>query len=57
MTSGLDEKRKEAILNSIPANRFGLPEDLSSAIIFLISEESSYITGQTIHINGGLYMN
>ncbi len=57
MTSGLDEKRKEAILNSIPANRFGLPEDLSSAIIFLVSEESSYITGQTIHINGGLYMN
>jgi len=57
MTSGLDEKRKEAILKSIPANRFGLPEDLSSAVIFLVSEESSYITGQTIHINGGLYMN
>jgi len=57
MTSDLDEKRKETILNSIPANRFGLPEDLSSAIIFLVSEESSYITGQTIHINGGLYMN
>jgi 3-oxoacyl-[acyl-carrier protein] reductase len=57
MTSGLDEKRKEKILSSIPANRFGLPEDLSSAIIFLVSEESSYITGQTIHINGGLYMN
>jgi len=57
MTSGLDEKRKEAILRSIPANRFGLPEDLSSAVIFLVSEESSYITGQTIHINGGLYMN
>ena len=57
MTSGLDDKRKEKILSSIPANRFGLPEDLSSAIIFLVSEESSYITGQTIHINGGLYMN
>jgi 3-oxoacyl-[acyl-carrier protein] reductase len=57
MTSGLDEKRKEAILRSIPANRFGLPEDLTSAVIFLVSEESSYITGQTIHINGGLYMN
>ena len=57
MTSDLDEKRKEKILSSIPANRFGLPKDLSSAIIFLVSEESSYITGQTIHINGGLYMN
>ena len=57
MTKQLDDKRKDAILNSIPMNRIGTPEDLSSAIIFLASQESSYITGQTIHINGGLYMN
>ena len=57
MTEKLDDKRKDAILNSIPMNRIGTPEDLSSAIIFLASQESSYITGQTIHINGGLYMN
>ena len=57
MTEQLDDKRKDAILNSIPMNRIGTPEDLSSAIIFLASQESSYITGQTIHINGGLYMN
>ena len=57
MTEQLDDKRKDEILNSIPMNRIGTPEDLSSAIIFLASQESSYITGQTIHINGGLYMN
>ena len=57
MTERLDDKRKDAILNSIPMNRIGKPKDLSSAIIFLASQESSYITGQTLHINGGLYMN
>ena len=57
MTEQLDDKRKDAILNSIPINRIGTPKDLSSAIIFLASQESSYITGQTLHINGGLYMN
>jgi len=57
MTSDLDENRKGKVLESIPANRFGSPKDLSTAILFLASEESSYITGQTININGGLYMN
>ena len=57
MTEKLDDKRKDAILSSIPMNRIGTPKDLSSAIIFLASQESSYITGQTLHINGGLYMN
>ena len=57
MTSDLDENRKATVLENIPANRFGSPKDLSTAILFLASEESSYITGQTIHINGGLYMN
>jgi len=57
MTEKLDDKRKDAILNSIPINRIGTPKDLSSAVIFLASQESSYITGQTIHINGGMYMN
>ncbi len=57
MTEKLDDNRKDIIINSIPANRIGTPKDLSSAVIFLASQESSYITGQTIHINGGLYMN
>ena len=57
MTEKLDNNRKDIIINSIPANGIGTPKDLSSAVIFLASQESSYITGQTIHINGGLYMN
>ena len=57
MTEKLDVKRKDAIISSIPMNRIGTPKDLSSAVIFLASQESSYITGQTLHINGGLYMN
>ena len=57
MTEKLDDNRKDIIISSIPANRIGTPKDLSSAVIFLASQESSYITGQTIHINGGLYMN
>ena len=50
MTEKLDDKRKDAILNSIPMNRIGKPKDLSSAIIFLASQESSYITGQTLSL-------
>lgn len=57
MTEKLDDNRKDIIISSIPANRIGTPKDLSSAVIFLASQESSYIIGQTIHINGGLYMN
>ena len=57
MTEKLDDNRKDIIISSIPVNRIGTPKDLSSAVIFLASQESSYITGQTIHINGGLYMN
>ena len=57
MTKGLDEKRKNSILDAIPSKRLGLPADLSSAVIFLASEESGYLTGQTIHVNGGLLMN
>lgn len=57
MTKDLDEKRKNSILDAIPSKRLGLPADLSSAVIFLASEESGYLTGQTIHVNGGLLMN
>ena len=57
MTKDLDEKRRNSILDAIPSKRLGLPSDLSSAVIFLASEESGYLTGQTIHVNGGLLMN
>ena len=56
MTKVISEKVKEEILSQIPLSRFGKPEEISQLVDFLISDEASYITGQTIHINGGLYM-
>ena len=56
MTKVISEKVKEEILSQIPLSRFGIPEEISQFVDFLISDEASYITGQTIHINGGLYM-
>ena len=56
MTKVFSEKVKEEILSQIPLSRFGKPEEISQLVDFLISDEASYITGQTIHINGGLYM-
>lgn len=56
MTAGLSEARKEEILKSIVVKRLGLPEDVSGAVSFLASDSASYITGQTIHINGGMLM-
>jgi 3-oxoacyl-[acyl-carrier protein] reductase len=56
MTADLSESRKAEILKSITLKRFGLPEDVSSAVSFLASDSASYITGQTIHINGGMLM-
>ena len=56
MTEVISEKVKEQILSQIPLSRFGKPEEISQLVDFLISDEASYITGQTIHINGGLFM-
>jgi 3-oxoacyl-[acyl-carrier protein] reductase len=56
MTEVISEKVKEEILSQIPLSRFGKPEEISQLVDFLISDEASYITGQTIHVNGGLYM-
>lgn len=56
MTEVLDEKQSERITQNIPAARFGLPEDIAAGAVFLASEEASYVTGQTLHINGGLLM-
>ena len=56
MTDQIDEKIKKEILKKIPLSRFGKPREVAELIEFLISDEASYITGQTIHINGGLYM-
>ena len=56
MTAGLSDARKEEILKSIVVKRLGLPEDISGAVSYLASDSASYITGQTIHINGGMLM-
>ena len=56
MTQQINAKMKEEILKQIPLARFGQTEEVAQLIEFLITDEASYITGQTIHINGGLYM-
>lgn len=56
MTDALDEAQTERITKNIPAGRFGLPEDVANAAAFLASDNASYLTGQTLHINGGLLM-
>ncbi|WJW80123.1 3-oxoacyl-[acyl-carrier-protein] reductase [Bartonella sp. TP] len=56
MTEKLNDKQKEGILASIPMKRMGMPIDIAAAAIFLASTEAAYITGQTIHVNGGMAM-
>jgi 3-oxoacyl-[acyl-carrier protein] reductase len=56
MTDELNEQQAERITNNIPAGRFGFPEDIAASVAFLSSDAASYITGQTLHINGGLLM-
>jgi 3-oxoacyl-[acyl-carrier protein] reductase len=56
MTAQLPEKAKEAFLAQIPLGRAGQPDDVAQLVKFLVSEEGSYITGQVIHLNGGMYM-
>ncbi|MBW1981664.1 MAG: 3-oxoacyl-[acyl-carrier-protein] reductase [Deltaproteobacteria bacterium] len=56
MTAVLSEKVKEAFLAQIPLKRAGKPEDVARVVAFLVSEAASYITGQVIHVNGGMYM-
>lgn len=56
MTSVLKEEQHKTILNGIPMNKMGLAEDIANGVVFLASDMSSYITGETLHINGGMYM-
>ena len=56
MTDVLNEKQKEAILGRIPAGRMGGPDDIAAAVLYLASEEAGYVTGQTLHVNGGMAM-
>ena len=56
MTDKIDEKFKETIISKIPSSRLGEPEDVANAVLFLASDQSNYINGETIHVNGGMYM-
>jgi 3-oxoacyl-[acyl-carrier protein] reductase len=56
MTEALPEKVKEELKRLIPMERLGKPEDVAEAVLFLVSEESSYMTGQVLNVNGGIYM-
>lgn len=56
MTDALDESQQERILANIPAGSMGQPEDVAAAVVFLASGEAQYITGQTVHVNGGMAM-
>ncbi len=56
MTDKLDEKFKEIIVSKIPSARLGEPEDIANAVLFLASNQSDYINGETLHVNGGMYM-
>ena len=56
MTRGLPEDAKTAMLNQIALGRFGEPADIARAVAFLASPSAAYITGETLHVNGGMYM-
>ncbi|HET7680377.1 MAG TPA: 3-oxoacyl-[acyl-carrier-protein] reductase [Xanthobacteraceae bacterium] len=56
MTDKLNEKQREAILARVPAGRLGSSEDVAAAVVFLASDEANYMTGQTLHVNGGMAM-
>ena len=56
MTATLSEKARNAMLDQVPLRRAGLPEDVAGVVVFLASESASYITGQVIHVSGGMYI-
>jgi 3-oxoacyl-[acyl-carrier protein] reductase len=56
MTDKLTDEQKAMILNRVPAERLGTPDDIAAGVVYLASDEAAYITGQTLHINGGMAM-
>ena len=55
MTEKIDDKFKETIISKIPSARLGEPDDIANAVLFLVSNQSDYINGETLHVNGGMY--
>jgi 3-oxoacyl-[acyl-carrier protein] reductase len=56
MTKALDDSQKAMLLGNIPLGRLGTPEDIAAAVGFLVSPAAAYVTGSTIHVNGGMYL-
>jgi 3-oxoacyl-[acyl-carrier protein] reductase len=56
MTDKLNDKQREAILSRVPAARLGTPDDVAAAVVYIASDEAAYMTGQTLHVNGGMAM-
>ena len=56
MTADLPDKAKDAMVSQIPLGRPGTAEDIAAAVVFLASDEAAYITGQVLHVSGGMYM-
>jgi 3-oxoacyl-[acyl-carrier protein] reductase len=56
MTRGLPDEQRAALIEQVPLKKLGEPQDVSSAVLFLASPAGSYITGETLHVNGGMYM-
>jgi 3-oxoacyl-[acyl-carrier protein] reductase len=56
MTDELDEKQKESLMEQVPLKRLGTTQDIANAVLFLASDSGAYITGETLHVNGGMYM-
>ena len=56
MTDKIDSNYKDIIISKIPSARLGEPEDVANAVLFLASDQSNYINGETLHVNGGMYM-
>jgi 3-oxoacyl-[acyl-carrier protein] reductase len=56
MTSALTEEQRAKLAAKIPAEKFGTPADVAAAVVFLASDEAAYVTGQTLHVNGGMVM-
>jgi 3-oxoacyl-[acyl-carrier protein] reductase len=57
MTDELDAEQRQALLDQTPLERLGDPEEVAAAVVYLASPAAAYITGETLNINGGLYMN
>ena len=56
MTRELSEEQRNALIGHVPAGRFGSVDDIAAAVSFLASPRAGYITGETLHVNGGMYM-